>query len=53
MFPSEHMPMKCKTRGELQEYSRIFRSRSADGREVIVAPIIGHDGKVHRFAALF
>ena len=31
---------------------RVFRSRSADGREVIMAPIVGKDGKVHRFIVL-
>jgi hypothetical protein len=31
---------------------RIFRSRSADGRDVIVAPIVGKDGKAHRFIVL-
>jgi hypothetical protein len=31
---------------------RIFRSRSAHGHEVIVAPIVGKDGKVHRFIVL-
>ena len=30
---------------------RVFRS-IRDGREVIVAPIIGKDGKVHRFMVL-
>ena len=31
---------------------RIFRSRSADGREVVVAPIMGKDGKVYRFIVI-
>ena len=31
---------------------RIFQSRGPDGREVICAPIIGKDGKVHRFIIL-
>ena len=31
---------------------RIFRSRGADGREVVVAPIVGADGKIRRFVVL-
>jgi hypothetical protein len=37
--------LKCKT-------CRIFRSRGPDGRELILAPIVGKDGKVHRFIVL-
>jgi hypothetical protein len=46
----EHVSLKRKMRRLRSR--RIFRSRSADGREVILAPIIGKDGKVHRFIVL-
>ena len=31
---------------------RIFKSLGSDGQKVILAPIIGKDGKVHRFVVL-
>ena len=43
------MPIKRKAR---RRTCRIFRSRSADGREIIVAPILGKDRKIHRFILL-
>jgi hypothetical protein len=46
----EHVSLKCKMRR--LRFCRIFRSRNADGRDVILAPIVGKDGKVHRFVVL-
>jgi hypothetical protein len=46
----EHVSLKRQIR-RLRS-CRIFRSRGPDGREMIVAPIIGKDGKVHRFVVL-
>ena len=44
--------MVVKRRVRRLHAGRIFRSRGADGREVVVAPIMGEDGRVYRFVVL-
>jgi hypothetical protein len=43
----EHMSLKRKMRKR-----PLSRIRNAAGREVILAPIIGKDGKIHRFIVI-
>jgi hypothetical protein len=45
-----HMSLKRKVRRRTA--CRVYRSRTADGREVVLAPIVGKNGKVHRFIVL-
>ena len=47
---TEHVSTKRKMRK--RQSGRVFRSRGTDGRDVILAPIVGKDGKVHRFIVL-
>jgi hypothetical protein len=50
MFVFGHMSLKRKVGASIA--CRVYRSRGADGREVVVAPIIGANGKIHRFIVL-
>jgi hypothetical protein len=43
------MSVKRKMRRRL---SSPIRSRTTDGREVILAPIVGRGGKIHRFVVV-
>jgi hypothetical protein len=46
------LQMSVKRKMRKRQTGRALRSRSADGRDVILAPIIGKDGKIHRFIAI-
>ena len=50
MFVFGHMSLKRKVGASIA--CRVYRSRTADGREVVLAPIVGKNGKVHRFIVL-
>jgi hypothetical protein len=44
--------MSVKRKMRKRQSCRVYRSQSADGREIILAPIIGKDGKIPQFIAL-
>lgn len=46
------MPACLKRKMRRTKVLRVLRARAADGCEIILSPVIGEDGRLHRFVVL-